>query len=326
MKRVLIALLIIIVVFGGLTLYFIASNMRPNIGPLGIKGFNYGTSYPAALQAALSPGPTQSDLIQRGLVMLNTTVGSVTEGSVDTGGINNLINSGIYFLNPQNHLQLGPVPGNVVQVQNRPGYIYAQRITQAYSVIDDFSYTGHSLSVTLPANLDLGNNSSTTHNLYNTHLTLPDGRWVEAGVGWVNWTTSPILYTFQSYTGKWNFASIPAGSQRDISLKIEIDSNNVAHMSASDPSSGKTVESQQQVGGQGYRIDLSQEQQSNSNTWLNTTTARFHNSQIKRVGSNNWENWGTGVISTWVYNSPLNAKSGTEGNQVWTDTWCGTQQ
>jgi hypothetical protein len=249
--------IILFAIIGGMLLSTVFQNTRPNIGPWNLKFPERGSAYPEALIAALTSGPVQNDLLKRGLISLGT--GDTQVSTVDLGVIQNLINQGAYFLDPQNRLQLGPVPLPTGFLQTQPGayYIYSLRLTQALTFIDDFSYIGHIVNITIPGDFNLPADSKTTHNLYNTHLTLPDGRWVESGVGWVTWTKSPIIYTYQSYTGKWSFASIPGGVQRDIALKIEISTNQVAEMSASDLYSGKTIKTQQQVGALGHRVDES---------------------------------------------------------------------
>ncbi len=324
MKKI-IAIIIILALIIAAVVFFTAFSYRPNIGPFGIKSFNKGMAYPAALIAALMPGPIQSDLEKRGLVSLgsNSSQGS----SVDLGQIQSLIQQGMYFIDPNNHMQAGPVsiPSQVFQFTGTNNYIYALRATQLWAALDNFSFTGHTVKVSIPANLDFPANGPTTHNLYNTHLTLPDGRWVESGVGWVSWAQSPIIYTYESYTGRWNFESIPAGSQRDILLKIEISPNLQATMSASDPQSGKSVTSQQQVGALNHRVDLTQEQFSNTNQWLNTPHVQFHDSQIKNNPSDNWVSWDNSVVTSWVNNPPMYESKGVTNGQIWTETWCSTQ-
>ena len=319
MKSIFKITIVVVVLIIGVVIAFTASNFRPNLGPLGIKNFSKGSFYPEALIAALAPGPVRDDLLKRGIL----SSGSNGDQGINIGDIANLIQQGQYSFDPKGHLQLGPVPipGGAVGVSGNHQYIYSQRTTQLWAFLDDFDYTGHSVYVTLPASFNLALNSSTTHNLYNTHLTLPDGNWVESGVGWVNWTASPILYTYDSYHSQWNFVSIPSGTQRDIFLKVEISPDLQAVMSASDPQSGKSASAGIKVNALKHRIDFSQEQTSAAGKWVNTPPARFHDSQIRKSG-NDWAKWDTSIISTWSNNPPMEEKTGLDNGQIWTDTWC----
>jgi hypothetical protein len=319
MKSIFKIILILVVLIIGVAIAFTASSFRPNVGPLGIKNFSKGSFYPEGLIAALTPGPIRDDLLKRGVLL----TGSNGDQGINFGDIANLIQQGLYSVDPNGHLQLGPVPipAEAAMSSGNNSYIYSQRTTQLWAFLDDFNYTGHSVYVTLPASLNLPSNSSTIHNLYNTHLTLPDGNWVESGVGWVNWTASPILYTYNSYHGQWNFISIPAGAQRDIFLKVEITPDLQAVMSASDPQSLKSANANVKVKAIRHRIDFSQEQTSPSGKWMNTPPARFHDSQIRKSGSD-WVKWDTSTISTWSNNPPMAEKTGLDNGQIWTVTWC----
>jgi hypothetical protein len=320
MRAILKILIILAAVIIGAVIAVTASSFRPEIGPFGIQGFSKGFDYPGSLIAALTPGPVRDDLEKRGLI--TSLPDSTPATSVNTGDIYSLIQQGIYFFDKSGNLQLGPVSipgGNFSSGQIQ--YIYSQRITQLWAVLDNFDYTGHSVYVTLPASFSLPADGSVIHNLYNTHLTLPDGKWVESGAGWVNWTTSPIIYTYDSYRGQWNFAAIPGGTQRDIFLKIDIGPDLQTVMSASDPLSGKTVTAKQKVNNLKHRIDFSQEQTSASAQWVTTPPARFHDSQIK-TGASDWVIWDSSVITTWSSNPPMTAKTGMENGQAWTETAC----
>ncbi len=318
MKLWLKVIIILVVIAGTTAATFTWQGFRLNVGPFGIKVYNRGPDFQPILEAAVMPGSVRDDLIRRGLISSDSSL------TVDVGAIQDLVQTGIYFLDPSNRLHLGPVsvPGLASQTLGNAAYIYSQKVTQLWAVIDDFRFTGHSVYVTIPANVDITYGSQTIQNLYNIHLTASDGNWVEAGVGWVNWTESPILYTYQSYTGKWSIASIPSGTQRDIFLKIEIDANQVASMSASDPLSGKSINTQQSVNSLGHRVDQSQEQASNTGRWTNTSPATFHNNQVKEEGSNDWTDWGSGFPTSWTYNAPLYQKQVLSGDNVWMETWC----
>jgi len=281
-------LILIVAAFAiGLSFTFTGGNIRPNIGFLGLDGYDRGAAYPGALISAFMPGPVQTDLIQRGLLSLDTSSDSSSGSKIDIGAIENLIKSGIYFIDPRNRLELGPVtiPAEIQQLQSSPAYRYSQRRTQTWSFLDNFNYTGVDVYVTMPAGIELASGGETSHNIYCVHLTLPDGRWVESGVGWVNWTASPIIYTYQSYTGQWTVENIPGGTPRDINLKVEISTDRVAEMYVFDPHSSKSITTRQSVGGLGHVVDLTQEQHSNSSRWIDTPVVRFFDSMIKIAGN-----------------------------------------
>jgi hypothetical protein len=319
--------LVLIAVALGLTVAFTTGNIRPNIDGIGSKSYNKGTGYPEILISAFLPGPIQDDLKKRGLLTIGSAPNDSNTSVVDSNAIQQLINAGIYFIDPQRRLELGPItlPGEVQQLGNAV-YRYAQRRTQTWGFLDNFNFTGLDVQVNIPESVDINSGGNTTHNLYCIHLTLLDGRWVESGVGWVNWTTSPIIYTYQSYTGQWTVASIPGGQPRDINLRIQIGANRMAEMYAFDALSNKSVSTTQEVGGLDHVVDFAQEQHSRTNQWVNTQHARFHDAKVMSAGTNQWVNWDSRIAATWIQNPPMYAQRDTTNGQNWTETWCSPNQ
>jgi hypothetical protein len=318
--------IVLVAVILALLIGFTTFDVRPNIGWIGLKAHNKGSAYPEMLISAFLPGPVQDDLAEKGLISIDSVPRDSNASTIDSNGINALIESGIYFLNPGNRLELGPIsiPGEIQQMQGNAVYRYAQRRTQMWGFLDNFVFTGLDVQVTIPDRVDITSGGATSHNLYCVHLTLLDGRWVECGVGWVNWTTSPIIYTYQSYTGQWSVINIPGDVPRNINLKIEIGEDRTAEMYAFDPHSNKSVRTRQEVGGVGHVVDFAQEQHSRTNQWIDTQAARFHSAKIMRMGTKEWTNWDSSVATTWIQNPPLYAKRSENGEQIWTETWCET--
>jgi hypothetical protein len=278
-KRLIFGLLIILLMaVGAFAFVLVNAGYHLSIGPLDVKHYDRGPLYPAVLECVLAGGAVTDDLVQRHLVSVESDIEEVFNVEIDTGGILELIYSGVYCINPDYVLAPGPAENEIPEAE--PGYRYARRLSRVLNVLDDYRITAHSVYVTFPAGVTFPDDGETTHNLYNTHLVLPDGEWIESGFGWVTWADGPIIYTYQSYTDRWDFTTVPDGKERDILLEIEFSRDRFAEMHVFDPLSGKSITAIREIPAPGHRVDFSQEQHSFNDTWLDTPKARFHGSRI----------------------------------------------
>jgi len=287
-----------------------------------IVSFYRGPLFTAVEQALSQEGPTKNDLISRELFTLPKSdgKGGMIPGEIKLGEIEKLANSGVYHVSEANILELGPEPSGMTRnAVTSTAYKYALMVTKRLSLFYEYKYRGHEAFVDIPANITLA--SGTIHNLYTTHLGLPNGTWVESGVGWVNWASSPIIFTYSSYTNLWTYLTIPSGYARTVTLYINISTGYQASMLVYDPYSGMAISSVQQVTSLNHRVDQCQEQASDNNVWTSTPQVRQHDNYVKNT-SNTWVHWNNSINTDWFSDSPLHETHGIQNDLKWINTWC----
>lgn len=286
------------------------------------KYFDEGPVFPAIERALAQEGPVKDDLINRGLFILPTSDGKGGEipGEIKIGEIEKLINAGTYSIDETNTLVQGSQsPEQKSATSASLSYKYALMVTRLWGIIDQFSYRGHSAYVTIPANITLS--PDTVHNLYTNHMGLPNGSFIESGVGWVSWASSPIIYTYSSYTGAWSYIPITSGISRDIYLQLFVNPTTyLAYMYVVDMYTLSFVMTTQTVSGLNHRVDQCQEECS-SGTWTATPQVLQYNNQLVNT-SNQWVNWNNSIPTAWTSNSPLHQNYGIQNDMKWINTWC----
>jgi hypothetical protein len=273
-------------------------------------------------QTLAQGGPVKDDLIKRGLVTFPTPdgKGGMTPGVIQTSKIDELASTGVYHITEANTFELGPQTPKVINVTATASvsYKYAAMQTKKWNSWDEYKYRGHTVYVDIPSNIVLS--SGTIHNIYTNHLALSDGQWIESGVGWVNWASSPILFTYTSYTGNWTWLSIPSGTPRTIFLRLEVQPSGQSEMYASDSYYGYQVDTFQQVTSLNFRVDQCQEQCS-TGVWTQTPMVLQHDNMLKNT-NNQWVNWNNAINTNWFADSPMHQNYGIQNDKKWIDTWC----
>ena len=154
-----------------------------------------------------------------------------------------------------------------------------------------YEFRGHRYTVTIPEYCDLA--YETSFNLYNTHLSFPDGHFIESGVGWIgraaNWPTEGLnLYVYNSYSGEFSFRSIsdsftpiPDGYGREITLSVRIDCfTGRGVMYGYDPVSRTHILREDYIYADRGCVDQCQEQHSYSFVWTPTGEAYHFNNRL----------------------------------------------
>jgi hypothetical protein len=207
-------------------------------------------------------------------------------------------------------------------------YRHAYMVTR-WLWFDQYNYRGHKVYVKIPAEVSL--NPETSFNLYNTHMSLPNGDFYEVGVGWFNsWGLRGLhLYAYDGRYGTMYSKPIPSGASRDIYLKVEAwyDSfyeTNRGHLYGYDPYSGKAISVLLwDLAGLDHRIDETQEQHSSSQVWTDTPQAKHHDNLLKNQNGQ-WVDWNSAISTVFGADSPMNEIHGTENNRYYITTWCQT--
>jgi hypothetical protein len=278
-----------------------------------------GDTYYAVEKALTYNKAVRKDLMERGLFTLPSkdSKGNMVPGIIDVGKIESLVKNGTYVI-ANNSMFLASQPVEENYARSTGSYKYAQMVTRHLEVFDDFNYRGHESYVNLPSSLTL--NADTVHCVYTHHLLLPNNQFVESGVGWVSWAPSPIIYTFQSYTGVEVYLSIPSAS-RTIYLDIEINATTLnAWIYVYDPYTTYSISTNQAVTAANHRVDQCQEEYS-TGAWTSTPTIRHHDNRVKNT-SNTWVNWNNSIDTDWDNNTPLYENHGITSDKKWIDTWC----
>lgn len=189
--------------------------------------------------------------------------------------------------------------------------------------IDQYKYRGHRGYVRIPANVNL--NPQTSFNLYNTHMVLPSGKFIESGVGWFNsWGLSGLhIYVYDSYTGELHSEPIPSGTSRDIYLELTAVNAGtyIGRMYVRDPLSGHALNWQRTIDSLDHKVDETQEQHSSAQVWTSTSQAKHHDNTIKKQ-DDQWVNWNSAISTVFWAESPMEETHGTENNMYYITTWC----
>jgi hypothetical protein len=284
-----------------------------------IASIDRGPVFIATEMALAKGGAIKDDLIKRGLFPFPDPNGK--PGVIKFGEIEKLVNESIYYINNDNTLDLN-VNDQGLSFQ-QPGQMRV--VTKKYAQIqntDGYSYRGHEALVTIPTSITLSDD--TVHCLYTNHLILSDGKFVESGVGWVNWYESPIIYTYQNYSSTWVYRTISDGTSRSIELMIDITPDppygGLAEMYVYDPYDGVDVQTYRAVTSTDHHVDQCHEQAS-SGAWTETPYVVQYDNYLKNT-SNNWIDWNNGISTYFGADSPLEESHGTMSNKYWIRTWC----